>query len=285
MKFSGDKMGGLKADAMRSVRSVAGFPRMCGVAMVGRLLVAALLVVGLAPASWANSLTDFAVFGGGDVFIFDGCTVNGQVGSNGSVFLGSGTSIGPSSGGGAFYSDGGNLVRGDLNFNGFVDKDKRPQGVILGPHDVVDGNILTIENGFYDAAGATHGTVGWATEPYSILDLSNTGYSVDPLTSSPLPVTPAVTLSGGNPYYYSGDIFMNALDLTLDLTHGPIYVYVTGDVSLSNVHVWLADGGTPVSYDDALANPTSSCPGPERALRDHRIVEQHGRVVRPHLCP
>jgi len=247
---------------MRSVRSVTGFPRMCGAAMGGRLLVAALLVVGLAPASWATSLSDYAVFGGTNVKISDGSSVNGQVGSNGSVYLGSGISIGPASGGDSFFSGGGNVVRGDLNFNGYYKDMFNDEffngGVSLGPKDVVDGKVFygnAIGGTFYGAdAQWLDKPVTFSPGTYSTV-APQPLYPGDPLPSSSFPDGSSVTLYGGNQYYCSGDLYMDALNLTLDLTDGPIHVYVDGSVSLGSVHVWLKNGDATISYDDALASP------------------------------
>ncbi len=208
---------------MRPVRSVAGVPRMCGAVMGGRLLVAALLVVSLAPSSWANSLSDFAVFGGTNVFIWDGPTVSGQVGSNGAVFAGASTLYGPVVGGGVFTSGGGNRIFGDMRFNG---------GVTLADTDKHVGQIYS--------------------SGYTAVDLPATMYPGDlPGTSGPL-LNASVTLSAGS---YRYDSIGGTLHLDLHPSQDPIAVYVDGDVSISDVSVSIWDGQQYLPYAQAIADP------------------------------
>jgi hypothetical protein len=196
-----------------------------------RLLVAALLVVSLASSSWATSLSDFAVFGGGNVFIWEGSTVNGQVGSNGPVFAQDSTLNGPVVGGGVFTSGGGNRILGDMRFNG---------GVTLGPGDVVTGDIYPTDPPPYPPGN-------------SPVVLPPTMYPVTlPITSGSL-YNATVYLSAGERRRY--DSITGTLDLYLRPSLDSIDVYVDGGVSISNVTVWVWDGTQYVSYAQAVADP------------------------------
>jgi hypothetical protein len=234
--------------------------RTCLACTCAGVLVAASLAGPLAPRAGATSLSDFTVFGGTGVSIWEGSTVNGQVGSNSAVSLyGSGISTGSVLGEVGFFSLGGNSVGGDVNFNG---------GVFLGAGDVVQGNVLTSEYGFFGAGAQVNGSVIWPGS-YSAVALPPTMYPGHlPAGSMAFPSDPIVELSSGD-YRYT-TINRGTLTLRLNPAGGLIYVHVDTDVTLGTVQLESWDGAAYAPYGQAIADPAL------RGLADQVYFETAG---------
>jgi hypothetical protein len=211
-----------------------------------RLLVATLLVAGLASSSWATSLSDFAVFAGGNLYtglsLWDGSAVTGQVGSNSNVFAESSTLNGSVVGGGDFGTGGGNRILGDMRFNGSITLD-------TAGGDWVAGHIYS--------------------SGYSAVALPSTMYPEPgnlPVSSGSLSDA-TLTLSAGR---YRYDFIAGTLNLQLDPSQGSIDVYVDGGVWLDSASVSIWDGQQYVPYAQAVADPAL------RALAQNVFFETGG---------
>jgi hypothetical protein len=240
-----------------------------------------LLLAPAASAVRAESITDFAVFGNSGV-TYSGNVSGGLTGSNGNVSLGAFTTLSGAAGGGSLNA-GGNTINGDVNFNhdvslgtfGTINGDVAAGGnVTVGSVATINGDVTyggSLSTGFLSTiTGTTTQSLG--ITPFSGVTLpaadtfTTGGTNVNVPTFGNVSLNPGsygtlsfngadtLTLHAGD-YYFTGITTNGSAfnNLNLDLTSGPIRIFVTGNVDLGGAFTTEVNGGPASSANPDLA--------------------------------
>jgi len=167
---------------------------------------------------------------GGNVTLSTGVNVAGNVGANGDVAAGLSVTIGGT------VTLTGNYMQGSFSSNGGVVKGSvNPQPKAYTPVTLPPATVFT--SGGQNVTLNTFNDVTLAPGKYGALSLAG---STD------------LHLTGGNYYFDSIASTGTFFDLHLDLTHGPVNLFVTGDVDFKRIRP-IVNGGDYKLVDPALA--------------------------------
>lgn len=245
-----------------------------GPTFLAALVVAAgPLLLGVPSHTLADQITDYVIFGNGNVSLGATDVLSGKVGSNADVSIGNGGTLQNVTGGGNFT--GGNIdVTGNIGFNGNVTVGNNGQvagnivsggNVVIGGNADVVGSVTatgTITLGALATAGSQNAGAGSQT-PFSPVTIPTGsvfaagGANVAKANNQPAFALAAgsygsLNLGGGNvlnlsggDYYFSSITIGNNTDLRINAPTG-IRIFVSGDVSLGSID-FILDGGTTAS--------------------------------------
>lgn len=255
---------------------------------MSRLGLAIPLVVLLAPAAsvvHAEDITDFAVFGNKGVSYQGGTVSGGLTGSNGDVVVGVFSTLSGAAGGGSLNVAGGfDTINGPVSFN---------HDVSLGTFGVINGNVAAGGNVNVGSVATINGNVVYGGNLSTGFGSSINGTTtqipgITPFSGATVPAADKFTAGGPNvnvPIFgnvnlnpgsygtltFDGDTTLNLKagdyyftnitnnggafnNLNLDLTGGPIRIFVTGDVDLGGAFTTLVNGMAANLADPTLAS-------------------------------